>query len=164
MLIREIQLSDAEAFLHLLKQVDDSGYMLFAPGERDSNVETERKKIEHFLKESNSTIFVADTGNELVGYLMAKGNHLIRAKHSAYLVVGVHVNYRGQGIGKELFEELFIWARRLQLKRLELTAIQDNKNAVKLYQKMGFIIEGEKHGSLLIDGEAVDEYFMYKWL
>ncbi|WP_010531391.1 GNAT family N-acetyltransferase [Lentibacillus jeotgali] len=46
--------------------------------------------------------------------------------------------------------------------RLELTVIKDNMKAVKLYQKMGFQIEGEKVHSLIIDGQPANEYYMYK--
>ena len=39
-----------------------------------------------------------------------------------------------------------------------------NLNAIKLYEKVGFIKEGVKKNSLLVDGNYVDEYYMGKIL
>ncbi|MFE8702019.1 GNAT family N-acetyltransferase [Cytobacillus sp. FJAT-54145] len=163
-MIREITLEDAGQFLPLLKHVDESGFMLFEGGERDSSEEKERQRIERFLKDPNSTIFVAEKDHQLVGYMMVLGNTVRRTQHSAYIVVGIHADYRGMGVGKNLFQEVFRWAGEKKLKRLELTVIKRNEAALHLYKKMGFMIEGEKIGSLIIDGVPEDEFYMYKWL
>ncbi|MFC3899743.1 hypothetical protein [Aliicoccus persicus] len=41
--IRQLKEEDAEQFLELNKQLDDTGYMLYDPGERQMNVEEQRK-------------------------------------------------------------------------------------------------------------------------
>lgn len=48
--------------------------------------------------------------------------------------------------------------------RLELTVVTENRAAVALYKKDGFLIEGVKKHSLMIDGKAFDEYYMVKIL
>ncbi|RKO61454.1 hypothetical protein Cdeb_01403 [Caldibacillus debilis GB1] len=42
--------------------------------------------------------------------------------------------------------------------RPELTVIKDNEKAFNLYRKMGFVLEGEKVHSLIINGKPVNEY------
>lgn len=37
-----------------------------------------------------------------------------------------------------------------------------NENAVNLYKKVGFKIEGIKEKSSIVDGQYVDEYYMAK--
>ena len=56
------------------------------------------------------------------------------------------------------------WARGKGLVQLELTVECLNVNAVKLYEKCGFQIEGIREKSMKVDGEFVDEYYMAKLL
>lgn len=72
--------------------------------------------------------------------------------------------YQGQGVASKLFVELFDWAKEVGITRLGLTVIKDNTKAFNLYRKMGFVLEGEKVHSLMIDGEPVNEYYLYKLL
>ncbi|MBD8069696.1 GNAT family N-acetyltransferase [Bacillus sp. PS06] len=164
MIIRPIEVGDAEDFLALSKKIDESGFMLFEPGERETTVEQQRKSIERISGEKRSVIFVAEVENKLAGFIAALGGNLKRNQHSAYLVLGVQEDYQGQGIATKLFEQMFEWANQLGISRLELTVIKDNTKAFNLYRKMGFILEGEKIHSLIIDGKPVNEYYLYKLL
>lgn len=74
------------------------------------------------------------------------------------------MDFRGEGIGTLLFEELERWAAKHHLHRLELTVVTRNEAGVSLYEKMGFELEGIKRDSLLINGEFLDEYYMAKIL
>ncbi|MEK5521474.1 GNAT family N-acetyltransferase [Heyndrickxia sp. FSL W8-0423] len=162
--IRVIQQTDALAFAQLCKEIDESGFMLYEPGERVIDLEKEEKRIENFLNDDRSIILVAEDDEKLIGYIVAIGGSVKRTRHSAYLVLGVKENYRGRGVASRLFESLFAWAKEKRFTRLELSVIKDNVKAVNLYRKMGFIIEGEKVHSLIIDGKPVNEYYLYKLL
>ncbi|KYC85931.1 GNAT family N-acetyltransferase [Heyndrickxia sporothermodurans] len=162
--IRVIQQTDALAFAQLCKEIDESGFMLYEPGERVIDLEKEEKRIENFLNDDRSIILVAEDDEKLIGYIVAIGGNVKRTRHSAYLVLGVSENYRGRGVASRLFENLFAWAKANAFTRLELSVIKDNIKAVNLYRKMGFIIEGEKVHSLIIDGKPVNEYYLYKLL
>ena len=89
---------------------------------------------------------------------------LTQNQHSAYLVLGVLEDYQGQGIATKLFNRVFEWAKEVEITRLELTVIKDNTKAFNLYRKMGFVLEGEKVHSLIINGQPVNEYYLYKLL
>lgn len=166
MIIREIMASDAEKFAKLTPQVEASSeYMLWEAGERNVQVEQQLKMIKRIEQKENSTILVAEKdNNKLVGFLMAVGGNAKRNKHSAYIVIGILKDYRGKGIGTNLFEGLKKWAFNHNIHRLELTVVTRNKAGLSLYKKMGFEIEGTKRHSLFIDGEFVDEYDMSKLL
>lgn len=165
MLIREIKLDDAESLINLIKQVEsESQFMLFESGERNIGPEQQEKRIEAMKKEGNSTIFVAEENNELIGYLIAMGANAKRNKHSVYLVIGILTQYRGLGIGTKLFKQLEEWATEHSIHRLELSVVTRNEAGLQLYKKMGFNIEGTKRHSLFINGEFVDEYYMSKLL
>ncbi|PIC66167.1 GNAT family N-acetyltransferase [Sporosarcina sp. P21c] len=164
MILREIENSDAEKLSNLIQQVESSSeYMLWEAGEREIEIERQKKMIERMKDSNNSTIFVAENrNNELVGYLFAIGGDAKRNKHSAYIVVGISENYRGQGVGSKLFKELEQWATQHGIHRLELTVVTRNQAGLALYKKMGFEVEGTKRHSLFINDEFVDEYYMSK--
>ncbi|MDY5437002.1 GNAT family N-acetyltransferase [Peptostreptococcus porci] len=63
-------------------------------------------------------------------------------------------------MGAKLFEELKIWTKENDIKRLELTAETSNVNAIKLYRKNGFVIEGVKKNTMLVNNKLRDEYMM----
>lgn len=165
MIIREIKVVDAENFCNLIKEVEaEAEFMLMDPGERNTTPEQQRNSIERISKQINSTIFVAEEENRLIGYLIAIGGNVKRQQHSAYLVVGIVKKYRGKGIGTALFQRLEEWALKNQILRLELTVVTKNVAGVALYKKSGFEIEGTKRNSLKINGEFIDEYYMSKLL
>lgn len=163
MSIRHITLSDAQSLADLITQVEnDSDYMLFEPGERQTSAEAQFKRIEAIQKEDHSAIIVAEQNNRLIGFVMAIGGAAKRNRHSVYLVAGILKEHRGQGSGTMLFEELDRWAREQDIHRLELTAVIHNHAGIALYKKAGFQIEGTKKHSLMINGNFVDEYYMAK--
>jgi RimJ/RimL family protein N-acetyltransferase len=164
-LIRSIVESDANAFLDLCKTLDEeTQFMMLEPGERITTVEQQRERIGRLLSQNNQMIFVAENNNQLVGYLAAIGGDYRRNKHSAHIVIGILQGFIGQGIGTRLFKNLESWSREHRIHRLELTVMAHNTNALGLYQKMGFQIEGTKKHSLFVNGQYVDEYYMAKLL
>ncbi len=162
--IRPIELNDAEDFLALSKKIDDSNVMLFEPGERNITTEQQRQSIQKILGEKRTMYYVAESDKKLVGFMAAMGSDLNRNRHAAYLVLGVLEEYQGKGIASQLFNQVFEWAKEIEITRLELTVIKDNVKAFHLYRKMGFVIEGEKVHSLMINGRPVNEYYLYKLL
>lgn len=162
--IRPIEVTDAEQFLSLSNKLDESNFMLYEPGERKTTIDQQRKSIETILSQQNTTLLVAEVESNLAGFIAAIGNQFQRNKHSAYLVLGVLDLYQGQGIATKLFNQLFDWAKENKLSRLELMVIKDNNKAFNLYKKMGFTLEGEKVHSLMINGEPMNEYYLYKLL
>ncbi|MEH7386415.1 GNAT family N-acetyltransferase [Bacillus sp. JJ1521] len=165
MLVREITLGDAQEFVKLTQQVENtSEYMLWEAGERKPNPDQQRKMIERIGTDENSTILVAEVDNKIIGFLMAIGGNARRNKHSVYIVIGLLQDFRGKGVGTKLFQELEKWALIHQIHRLELTVITQNAAGLSLYKKIGFEIEGTKRHSLLINGVYVDEFYMSKLL
>jgi RimJ/RimL family protein N-acetyltransferase len=163
--IRLAEEMDAERLSNLIRDVENTAeYMLYGPGERKYDIENKRKLISSIQAENNSAIFLAEDNNELTGYLIAKGGGATRNVHTAYIVVGILDNFRGQGIGSRLFQALTKWAKEKELHRLELTVVTHNEAGIRLYKKQGFEVEGTKKHSLRINGEFADEYYMAKLL
>lgn len=162
--VRRANSNDANQIVEVMKNAEDSGFMMFNPGEREISAEPFAKYIESINSHEKSGVFVACEKERVLGYLIIQSDKPQRVSHRAYIVIGVHSESRGKGIGKELFVHVMKWAKQVGLHRLELTVIKTNDAAFGLYKKMGFEVEGVKRDSLLIDGNFVDEYYLSKLL
>lgn len=159
MKIREIDKGEVRMYFECLKKIDqETKFMMFEPDERryDKNL------IASYLSNKDDLFIGAFSEHEIVGFLSAKRGSFRRIRHSAYIVIGIRQAFQRQGIGSKLFDKLDEWARKNQLKRLELTVEVSNTPAINLYEKQGFSIEGIKRKTMLVDGEFVDEYMMAK--
>jgi RimJ/RimL family protein N-acetyltransferase len=47
---------------------------------------------------------------------------------------------------------------------MELTVMAHNRSAVALYERSGFVVEGTRRDSMLVEGNYVDEYYMARML
>jgi ribosomal protein S18 acetylase RimI-like enzyme len=72
--------------------------------------------------------------------------------HSGVLGMGLLPEFRRKGIGKELIQRTLAAARIFGFHRVELAVRQDNANAIELYKKIGFEIEGVQREAILVDG------------
>jgi RimJ/RimL family protein N-acetyltransferase len=163
--IRRIGTDDAEAFLHMLIQLDsETKNMTYEPGERPQDVDSIRKRIEASSESNSLLLCAASDGNEIIGFLSAERGDFNRNRHSAYIVIGILNKGRSRGLGSRLFDRLLEWAGEQGITRLELTVMCRNEGAIALYKKYGFEIEGTKRNSLIVDGKYVDEYYMSRLL
>lgn len=163
-IIRPIEENDAESLWHMMSALDaETKYMMYEPNERTKNMD----RIKSTIKEAaagNNLFLAAKADHEIVGYISAQKGILRRVKHSAYIVVGIRAAYQRQGIGTSFFKQLDKWADEKGVTRLELTVMCINDAARHLYEKNGFVVEGIKKNSMVVDGAYVDEYYMAKLL
>lgn len=88
-----------------------------------------------------------------VGHLGILLNANPRRKHVASFGIAVHPDYQGKGVGKALMDALVDLADRwLNLLKIELSVSCDNPVAIGLYEKYGFVVEGESRCDLFTDG------------
>jgi ribosomal protein S18 acetylase RimI-like enzyme len=72
--------------------------------------------------------------------------------HNGVLGMGLLPQFRGRGIGKRLIAQTLGAAQAFGLERVELTVRENNVNAIALYKKVGFEIEGVQREAILVDG------------
>lgn len=73
--------------------------------------------------------------------------------HTGSLGIGILTAWRGMGIGKTLIAAALQKAKLKGLTRIELTVRENNKLAIKLYEKFGFVVEGIHRNAVCIDGK-----------
>lgn len=165
LLIRQAEHGDARSLIALQKLVEgESEYMLYGKDERIQSTQSMRKQIIEWKQQGHSTIFIAILNGEHVGYLMVIGNTAARAAHRAAIVLGIQKSAQNKGLATSLLEKAESWAKAKGVNRLELTVVEENEAARKLYEKSGYKEEGIREKALIIDGKPYNEIYMAKFL
>lgn len=90
---------------------------------------------------SVGTLFSIFENNKLVGLLAGYNNDLENSK--AYIsVLAILPQYQGKGYASKLILDFTNDCINKKIKRIELFTHKSNENAIKMYKKNGFIIEG----------------------
>ncbi len=161
-IIRELQIEDAENFLNLLNITDtETTFMLYEKGERKTTIKQQRKNIQDGIKKGILT-FILEDNKKLVGYVWGNIFTANRKKHCMYLAVAILKEYTGKGNGTKLMNTLEKQAIENGINRLELEVSEKNKFAISLYEKLGFEVEGVKRRAFLVNGNYEDELIMGK--
>ena len=82
-----------------------------------------------------------------------------RVAHHRHADIGINIaqSYQGKGYGTEAIEWITEWGfRHGNLHRIEIGAFAWNEGAVRLYQRLGFVIEGRKREFAWHDGQYRD--------
>ncbi len=75
--------------------------------------------------------------------------------------MAVSDEHQGLGVGSTLMSAMIDLADNwLNVMRIELTVYTDNQAAIALYEKYGFVIEGEAVNYAFRNGEYVNAYYM----
>lgn len=119
---------------------------------------------ESLLAELPESFLVAEVNGRLVGYIMCKTEYgfsnfkkLGFVKKGHVVSVAVLEEQRKKGIGRALIEEAIAGGKIKKADELYLEVRCSNNEAVKLYEKIGFIIK-QRIKSYYRDGE--DAYLM----
>ena len=162
---RTAEPGDAARLLALKQNLDrETSFMLLEPGERSESDEDIASDLSTVAGTINSTVIVAETVGQLVGYVDARGGRFGRNRITAHVVIGVLAAASGHGVGSRLLGELEQWALEHEIHRLELTVMAHNRRARQLYERMGFAVEGRRRECLLVHGRLVDELWIAKLL
>ncbi len=94
------------------------------------------RQMRRFLKSAHAAIFVAESGTQLAGYallLFHQGTQLSRLYS-----IAVNPDFRGRGIAQQLVGQCERAALDQGACTLRLEVRDDNRAALKLYEKMGY--------------------------
>ena len=90
---------------------------------------------------SLGTVFYVYDNNDIVGLIAGYNNDDVN--HCAYIsVLAVLPNYQGKGYASKLISDFTNDCINKNIKRIELFTHKSNENAIKMYKKNGFVIDG----------------------
>ncbi|MER2493549.1 GNAT family N-acetyltransferase/peptidase C39 family protein [Catenovulum sediminis] len=95
-----------------------------------------RRRLKHWLNASNGIFYIAEQNGDILGYaltILYKGSCLARLYS-----IATRPQARGMGLASRLIEECEASAYRKGRLYMRLEVAENNKNAIRLYQKLGY--------------------------
>lgn len=165
LVLRTALVKDASLLVKLMRDIVKEGpYTLAEPDEYRSTAGSEAKKIKKFREAPGKIYLVAEVKNEIAGFISFDNWDTRRTSHTGLFSVFIKKKWRSKGIGKILVKGLLSWGSTNPVnKKISLAVFSTNKNAIKLYKKLGFIQEGRCPRDMIIAGKYVDSILMYKY-
>jgi len=122
-----------------------------------------KRKTNMLLKDGIN--LVAEDNGRVIGLLESSIGKLPKTKHTIYSnQMNVSKEYRRKGVGKKLFLELLILAKKNKIKMIYLHVVATNVPAISLYKKMGFKKTGKVLNEYKFGNKYVDNVIMCKFL
>lgn len=166
-ILRNAELSDAADYIRYLKVTSgETPYLIREPEEISLTEEQEQKFLQSKIDAERELMLAAIVDGKLVGNcsLMSAGG-FNRYRHRCDVAIALYQKYCGKGIGKGMLDTILEVAENAGYEQAELEVIADNKPAIALYEKLGFIRYGIFPDNMKYkDGDYVDAYWMMKKL
>lgn len=138
--LRPLADGDAPALLTFYNSLSAATIRLFRPLGLQTSLEVCRKiASENRVLPAGRFDLIACASEKIIGWTFVSGLNTPRPE----IGLGVADDFQGQGIGTALLAQLTEWAQQRGLPTLHLIVVQDNQRALHLYQRFGFVIEGE---------------------
>lgn len=152
-IIRKAVKEDAENIIIYLNKIGgESDFLTFGENQFKVSLEAEQEFIESANTSNNSIMIVAIIDDEIVSVGSISSTKKERTKHNGILGISIRKQHWGIGLGSEVMEYLISWAKSNGItKRIELLVREDNKIAIKLYEKYGFEREGLLKGDMFVN-------------
>lgn len=163
-LIRCPKVGDAGQMMHYLQALSDEKTFIRFQGEKISLQQEEEFLTEQLQKiAENQTIYLlCFSGSRLIGISDLSLSDKVE-KHVGALGISIAKEFRGEGIGKKLFETVLEESRKLkELRIITLGVFACNDLGRAMYKKYGFEEYGRLPKGILHKGVYVDHLLMYK--
>ncbi|WP_297775433.1 GNAT family N-acetyltransferase [Blautia sp.] len=166
-ILRSAEEKDAESLLDFLKiTAAETPFLLREPDEITLSIEQEQDFIKAKKDSENEILLIAEIEGKHIGNcsLMSVGGFR-RYRHRCEIAIALYQEYCGLGIGKAMLEMLLDIAKQVGYEQAELEVIANNKSAIALYEKLGFLKYGTFPNNMkYADGSYADAYWMMKKL
>ena len=139
-ILRSAEKNDAKSLLEYLKiTAAETPYLIREPEEITLSIEQEEEFIQRIEDSEKELMLVATVDGKHVGNcsLMSMGGFR-RYGHRCDVAIALYQEYCGRGIGKKMLETVLKVAKEIGYEQAELEVAADNKNAIALYEKLGF--------------------------
>jgi len=163
LIIREARPEDAEQLVaYVTRLAEEPGINItLSPGEFNITAEQEQQIIADYHAALNSLFLVAEADGRLVGMLSCKGGARRAITHVTTIAISLSEEWRNQGIGSRMMQRAIEWVRGSGVvKLMELFVFAGNAPAIHLYEKFGFVVEGQLQKAVYSNGKFNDDLVM----
>lgn len=120
---------------------------------KGTNLTKEKAWFVNYKKSENKKFFTICDNSKPIGFMGLSNINKVNKNADVFIAIGED-DYRGKGIGKIAMEWIINYGfKKLKLHKISLGVIKDNTPAIKLYQSLGFIIEGEMKDEVFHKGK-----------
>lgn len=163
-LVRSALEEDAALLQYLRETTAETPFLLREPEEVTMTLEQEKAFIHQTLAAPRSLMLAAFCDGRLAGTCsFAPAGPFRRYTHRCEIAIALYQDFCGHGIGEKLMELLLEQARAAGFEQAELEVVSDNKAALTLYQKLGFVSYGMfPHNMKYADGQYASATWMMK--
>lgn len=152
--LRPLKMKDADGMFEWMKDEETQRCFQYPMGEK-----TKEDAIDFIinaktgLEDGNSIHFaVADEQDEYLGTVSLK--HYSSRDKNAEFAISLRPGSRGKGIGEEAIRKMLRLAfEEWEMEKVYLNVLPDNIRAVRLYERCGFLCEGEFYRHLYLHGK-----------
>lgn len=154
MKLRKLEVKDVAGMLEWMHDPEIQKGFRFSAEEKD------KEAVLKFIREANTGLIdgkdihfaVSDENDEYLGTISLKNVDLVSKK--AEYAISLRRMAQGKGIAAEATHEILkIAFEQYGLERVYLNVFSDNQRAIHLYEKCGFVYEGEFREYLYLRGE-----------
>lgn len=124
------------------------------------------KLIAHLTNSPTGKCIVIVSGGMVVGHAYLEPLELEVISHIVHLTIAVHEGHQAKGFGKALLTFLIDWARaNPKIEKIVLHVRSSNKQAISLYEKLGFVVEGVSAKAIKLGpNQYLDNVAMALWV
>ena len=123
-----------------------------------------RKNVTRFVERGRASLMlVAEVEGVVVGAADVWPIPRRRLAHVAEFTMGLHPDYQGRGLGRQLAEACVAWADEHGILRLQLMMRADNQRAKALYTSLGFTLESTRRDFMRLGEGFVDDLVMARY-
>ena len=107
-----------------------------------------QSKLQGELEHAHSNFYLVKSNNDVIGYLKVNEKHAqteFKDKHDTLEIERIYVlkAFQSEGIGRKLIDKTIQFAKFKGKKKIWLGVWKENKEAIRFYQKLGFVNTGE---------------------
>lgn len=166
LILRKPVPEDAGKMIEYLNTVGgESDNLLFGKDEFRLTVEQEMEYIKSISDAANTLMLLGIIDNNIVSVAQISSSNRKRIAHNSEISISVKKDYWRNGVGTAVMEELISFAKENStIKNIGLGVKASNLNAIKLYEKFGFVKVGVHKNFFNIIGVFDDEILMDLYL
>jgi RimJ/RimL family protein N-acetyltransferase len=163
--LRTLRWEDLDDLLELINSLVDekADIIVNKPVSREFEIEWLSRALCR-LEKDETLYLVAEVNGKVVANSEVSKHVNGYDKHAGMIGIAIHKDYRDVGIGTKMMKALIDYAKKEGLKVLMLTAFANNKRAIRVYEKNGFVQTGKIPKRFFKEGKFVDEIIMTKML
>lgn len=144
--IKSPDLQDARKVLeHMVMAADETPFMARHSDEITMTIEQEELYLQNMIENPRAVMIAAYVGDDIVG---VAGVHPVanveKYRHRCEYGISVLKSYWGRGIGYALTQCILEAAKSMGYEQIELEVVDENRTAVALYEKCGFVRYGSR--------------------